>query len=156
MALDAREATDIIGRYPSPRSALLPLLWLGQHRDGYVTEDTVADVALRLGMAVAEVESVLSFYSMFRRRPPARCRLEVCRSLACAMKGSGEILARVQEETGVGPGESSADGAFSVEVVECIAACDHAPAYLFNERMAGPLTPEKALELLRGEGEGRR
>lgn len=152
MALDAQIADEIIARYPHHRSAVMPLLWLGQDRDGYVTPEIVAEVAERLGLTMSEVESVLSFYTMFRREPPARCRLQVCRSLACAMRGAEEILRAVEAQTGVAPGGQSADGQFSVEVVECLAACDHAPAYLFNERMDGPLSTERALQLLRGEG----
>jgi NADH-quinone oxidoreductase subunit E len=153
MPLDRAEAEAVIARYPSPRSAILPLLWMGQEADGYVTAETVQQVAELIGLTVNEVESVLSFYTMFRRRPPARCRLQVCRSLACAMHGAEAILEHIRRETGIGPGGQSPDGQFSVDVVECIAACDHAPAYLFNERMGGPLTPDKALALLRGEGE---
>ena len=155
MALDAQAADAIIARYPGQRSAVLPLLWLAQNTDGHITRETVAEVAARLGLEVSEVESVLTFYSMFRREPRARCRLQVCRSLACAMKGAEDIVAHIQAETGVAPDEQSPDGGFSVEFVECIAACDHAPAYLFNERMGGPLTAEGALRLVRGEGEDR-
>jgi NADH-quinone oxidoreductase subunit E len=155
MALPAEAARELVARYPSPRSAILPLLWLGQETDGHVTPETVAEVAAILGLHESDVESVLSFYSMFRRRPPARYRLLVCRSLACAMKGAEDIVEHVREQTGVGPGEQSADGAFEVDYVECIAACDHAPACLFNEHMGGPLSREGALKLLRGEGERR-
>jgi NADH-quinone oxidoreductase subunit E len=154
MPLDAQAAAAVIARYPSPRSAILSLLWLGQNADGYITPETVESVADLLGLPRSEVESVLSFYTMFRRRPPARCRLQVCRSLACAMKGAEEIVDRIRAETGVEPGEQSADGGFSVEYVECIAACDRAPAYLFNEQMGGPLTADKALRLIRGQEGG--
>jgi NADH-quinone oxidoreductase subunit E len=154
-ALPAEEARAIVARYPSPRSAILPLLWLGQRTAGHVTPEAVQDVAELLDLRVSEVESVLSFYTMFRRRPPARCRLEVCRSLACAMKGAEEIVEHVREATGVEPGGQSEDGQFSIAYVECVAACDHAPAYIFNERMGGPLTREAALALIRGEGVGR-
>ena len=153
MALPAEPARELVARHPSRRSAILSLLWLGQETDGFITPETVTEVAALLGLQESDVESVLSFYTMFRRRPPARCRLQVCRSLACAMKGAEDIVDHVREQTGVGPGEQSADGGFEVEYVECIAACDHAPAYLFNERMGGPLSREAALKLLRGEGE---
>ena len=153
MPLDEQAAAAAIARYPSPRSAILSLLWLGQNSDGHVTPETVERTAELLGLAVSDVESVLSFYTMFRRSKAARCRLQVCRSLACAMKGAEGIVARIQAETGVGAGEQSADDQFSVEYVECIAACDHAPAYLFNERMAGPLTAEDALRLIQGRSQ---
>lgn len=152
MPLPPEAAAAVIARYPSPRSAILPLLWMGQEADGYVSDDTAARVAELLGLPLGEVESVLSFYTMFRRRPPARCRLQVCRSLACSMNGADEIVQRIAAETGLAPGDQSPDGACSLEVVECIAACDRAPAYIFNERMGGPLTVEGALGLLRGEG----
>jgi NADH:ubiquinone oxidoreductase subunit E len=154
MPLDTAAARAVIARYPSPRSAILPLFWMGQEADGYVTRETAEQVAELLDLPLGEVESVLSFYTMFRRQPAARCRLQVCRSLACSMHGADEILRAIAAETGVVPGTQSADGGFSVEVVECIAACDHAPAYLFNERMGGPLDRAKALALLRGTDGG--
>jgi len=156
MPMEPQASAALLARYPSPRSALLPLLWLGQQADGFVTEDTVARVADLVQVPVSEVESVLSFYTMFRRAGPARCRLQVCRSLACAMRGADEIVAHVEAAGGVAAGGQSADDQFSLELVECIAACDHAPAYLFNERMGGPLTKELAMQLIRGEGEQRK
>lgn len=152
MPLDPVKAQAVMDRYPGPRSAILPLLWMGQEADGFVSPETAEQVAELLGLPLGEVESVLSFYTMFRRRPAAGCRLQVCRSLACSMHGADEILEAVEAATGVAAGEQSADDAFSIEVVECIAACDHAPAYLFNERMGGPLSAERALSLLRGGG----
>ncbi len=152
MPLDLEAARAAIARYPSPRSAMLTLLWQAQEADGWVTPQTVTTVAELLGLTASEVESVLSFYSMYRRTPPAQRRLQVCRSLACAMKGAEEILSHLRAETGVGPGETASDGSFSVEVVECLAACDHAPACLWNERMEGPLDKQDALRRLRGEG----
>lgn len=152
MPLDLDAARTAIARYPSSRSALLTLLWQAQEADGWVTSDTVSTVADLLGLTASEVESVLSFYSMYRRTPPAKRRLQVCRSLACAMKGAGEILAYLRAETGVGPGDPAPDGSCTVEVVECLAACDHAPACLFNERMEGPLDKQGALQRLCGDG----
>jgi len=153
MALDPMEAAAIIARYPSPRSAIGPLLWLGQNADGWVRPETVAEVAALVGVSNAEVYSFLGFYTMFRRQKPCQRRLQVCRSLACAMRGAEEILEHIQAETGVGPGQADPAGGFSVEVVECIAACDHAPAYLYNEHMDGPLTADRAMQLLRPEGD---
>lgn len=152
MPLDLEAARAAMARYPSARSALLTLLWQAQEADGWVTPQTVTTVAELLGLTASEVESVLSFYSMYHRTPPAKRRLQVCRSLACAMKGAEEILSYLRSETGVGPGETAPDGSFSVEVVECLAACDHAPACLWNERMEGPLDKHGALERLRGDG----
>ncbi len=152
MPLDLETARAAVARYPSPRSALLTLLWQAQEADGWVTPQTVETVAELLGLTASDVESVLSFYSMYRRTPPATRRLQVCRSLACAMKGAEEILEHVRAETGVGPGETAPDGSFSVEVVECLAACDHAPSCLWNERMEGPLDKQGALARLRGQG----
>ena len=152
MPIDAKAAEAVIAKYPSSRSAILPLFWLGQNADGHVSQDTVEEVSDLLGLSVNEVESVLSFYTMFRRNPAARCRLQVCRSLACAMKGAEEIVEHLKAATGVAAGEQSSDDQFSIEYVECIAACDHAPAYLFNERMDGPLTKDQAMRLIRGEG----
>lgn len=129
------EPQDLLQRYPVPRSALLPLLWRAQERDGYVGEAARDEIAALLDLPPAEVESVISFYTMFRRRRPPERRLQICRSLCCAALGAEELIAALSE-------------GYEIETVECLAACDRAPCALFNERLVGPLDRPKAEALL--------
>jgi NADH-quinone oxidoreductase subunit E len=142
----ADEARTLMARYPEPRSALLPLLWLAQERQGYVSRDAMREIAELLGIGERDVLSVVTFYSMFRRQPPARRRLQLCRSLTCAFSGGEELLSALL----VRFGERDRDGAYEIETVECLAACDRAPAALWCERLVGPLDMRRAEELLTG------
>jgi NADH-quinone oxidoreductase subunit E len=149
-AVSAPADGELLRRYPVPRSALLPLLWRAQERDGYVTDEARDEIAALLKLPPAEVDSVISFYTMFRRRPPAERRLQVCRSLACAALGADELIAELRaKREGRGAAAGQADGCAEIEAVECLAACDRAPCGLFNERVVGPLDREKAEALLR-------
>lgn len=130
------QAETLIARYPVRRSALLPLLWQAQSRDGYVSDAARDEIATLLDLAPAEVDSVISFYTMFRRSQPGPRRLQVCRSLACAALGADELIAALRQD-------------HEVEAVECLAACDRAPCALFNERLVGPLDRTGAEALLR-------
>jgi NADH-quinone oxidoreductase subunit E len=141
MVLDPAEAAEIVARYPQARSAVLPLLWRVQERAGWVSDEAIAEVAQYVGVPAAEVASVVSFYHMFRRRQPPARRLQVCRSLSCALAGADELVERLRQL----PGEGSD---FCVETVECLAACDRAVAGLFNERLVGPLDLAGAAQLL--------
>jgi NADH-quinone oxidoreductase subunit E len=146
VAIDAGRVRDLMARYPEPRSALLPLLWVAQEEEGWVSDAAVEEIASALSLPVNEVLSVITFYTMFRRQPPAERRLQVCRSLSCAFLGADDLLEELRRRHG----ERAADGSTSVEAVECLAACDRAPAGLFNERRVGPLDLRRAEALLQG------
>jgi len=92
----------------------------------------------------------VSFYTMFHQKPPGKYHVQVCRNITCAMLGAGEILSCVEKRLGIRHGERTADGKFSLEEVECIAACSWAPAMQVNMTYHEELTPEKALKILDG------
>ena len=147
MVLDPAEVAEVVARYPQRRSAVLPLLWRAQETLGYVSDEAIAEVAEAAGVPTAEVSSVVTFYTMFRRvRPPAR-RLQVCRSLACFLAGADDLVARLRALPGCGTD-------FAVETVECVAACDRAVAGMYNEGLVGPLDLGGATALLAGGQRG--
>jgi NADH-quinone oxidoreductase subunit E len=142
------KAEELIGRYPERRSALLPLLFLVQAEDGYVSPAGVTQVASLLGLTKAEVAGVATFYSMFRRRPVGKYLVSVCRTLSCQLRGSLEISAALCERLDTPLGGTDPSGMVTVEEVECLAACDGAPVVQVNTENYERLSKEQALELV--------
>jgi NADH-quinone oxidoreductase subunit E len=141
-------AEELIARYPQPRSALLPILFLLQAEDGYVSPAGVAQAAQLLGLTKAEVGAVATFYTMFRRRPVGKYLVSVCKTLPCQLRGSREIAEAVAERLEVPLGGTDASAMVTVEEVECLAACDGAPVVQVNTENYERLTTEEALALL--------
>jgi NADH-quinone oxidoreductase subunit F len=133
------QAREIIERYDEPRAAMLPLLWLVQEKLGHVPPDAELWVGGLLGVAVAHVREVVSFYSMFRTREAGRRELRVCTSLPCMLRGAEHVLARLQEELHIRPGETTPDGALTLTEVECLCACEIAPMAQLDKQFVGPL-----------------
>jgi NADH-quinone oxidoreductase subunit E len=144
------DATEIIGRYPKPRSALLPLLHLVQAEQGYVTEEGIAFCAERLGLEEAEVAAVASFYTMLKREPVGEYHVGICTNSLCAVMGGDVIFADLKEHLGVGNDETTPDGKVSLEHVECNAACDYAPVVMVNWEFFDNMTPRSARDLVDG------
>ncbi|HEV2243078.1 MAG TPA: NADH-quinone oxidoreductase subunit NuoE [Streptosporangiaceae bacterium] len=144
------EATEIIGRYPKPRSALLPLLHLVQAEQGYVTEEGIAFCAERIGLEDAEVAAVASFYTMFKREPVGEYHVGVCTNSLCAVMGGDAIFADLKEHLGIGNDETTPDGKVSLEHLECNAACDYAPVVMVNWEFFDNMTPRSARDLVDG------
>ncbi len=142
------DAAQIIGRYPRPRSALLPLLHLVQAEEGYVSADGIAFCAGQLGLSEAEVTAVVSFYTMYKRRPIGDYHVGVCTNTLCAVMGGDAIFADLREYLGVGNDETTADGKVSLEHLECNAACDYAPVVMVNWEFFDNMTPASARELV--------
>jgi NADH-quinone oxidoreductase subunit E len=144
------DAEQIISRYPRSRSALLPLLHLVQAEEGYVSEDGIAFCAGRLGLSEAEVTAVVTFYSMYKRRPVGQYHVGVCTNTLCAILGGDQILAELREHLGVADDEPTPDGKVSLEHVECNAACDFAPVVMVNWEFFDSMTPDSARRLVDG------
>jgi NADH-quinone oxidoreductase subunit E len=142
------DATEIIGRYPKPRSALMPLLHLVQAEQGYLTEEGITFCAERLGLEEAEVSAVASFYTMFKRQPVGDYHVGVCTNTLCAVLGGDAIFSSLKEHLGVGHNETTPDGKVSLEHIECNAACDYAPVVMVNWEFYDNQTPQSARELV--------
>lgn len=149
-------ASDIIARYPRPKSALIPLLHLAQEQDGYVADDAMEHIAELIGVTPAEVLGTCSFYEMFKREPVGDYVVNVCTNIACMLLGGEELLEHLEHRLGVKPGGTTADGTFTLEDVECIAACTEAPCLQVNYRYFYKVTPDAADELLDDLRAGRR
>ncbi len=131
---NVRLAREIIGRYPRPRSAMIPLLHLAQEQDGYVSDEAMAHVAELVGTTPAEVLGTCSFYEMFKREPVGRYLVNICTNISCQLLGGEELLHHAEETLGIRAGSTTDDGVFTLEDVECIAACTEAPCLQVNYR----------------------
>ncbi len=151
-----RTALEIIGRYPRPKSALIPLLHLAQEQDGYVAEDAMEHIGELIGITPAEVLGTCSFYEMFKLEPVGDYVVNVCTNIACMLLGGEELLHHLEDRLGVKPGSTTPDGAFTLEDVECIAACTEAPCLQVNYRYFYKVTPADADALLDDLRQGRR
>jgi NADH-quinone oxidoreductase subunit E len=127
-------AREIIGRYPVPKSATIPLCHLAQEQDGHLTDDAMEHIAELVGITPAEVLGTASFYEMFKREACGRYVINVCTSISCHLMGGDELLHHAEEKLGIAPGQTTADGMFTVEGYECIAACTEAPCMQVNYR----------------------
>lgn len=127
-------AKDIIGRYPRPKSALIPVLHLAQEQDGYVTAEAMEHIAELLDLTPAEVYGTATFYEMFKFEPVGRYCINVCTNISCQLLGAWELLEHAEQALGIKSGSTTEDGMFTVEDVECIAACTEAPALQVNYR----------------------
>jgi NADH-quinone oxidoreductase subunit E len=144
----AVDAEQIIARYPQQRSALLPLLHLVQAEDGYLTAAGIEFCATQLDLTGAEVTAVATFYSMYRRRPTGQYLVGVCTNTLCAIMGGDAILATLEDHLGIAPGDTTDDGAVTLEHLECNAACDYAPVVMVNWEFFDNQTPGTACELV--------
>ena len=127
-------AREIVSRYPVPRSALIPLLHLAQEQHGWVTGDAMRQIADLCGVTPAEVKGTGSFYEMFKFHPVGSYLINVCTNISCMLLGGEELLDHAQQRLGVKTGGTTADGMFTLEDVECIAACTEAPCLQVNYR----------------------
>jgi NADH-quinone oxidoreductase subunit E len=142
-------AREIISRYPERRSAVMPLLYLAMAEEGFLSKQGMEEVARWCGITPAQVLSVASFYTMYKREPTGRYLVSCCTSISCMLLGGDEVLHAVEDESGVPHGETDAEGLLSVEHVECLGACGGAPAVQVNYELIEGVTPEKGRELVR-------
>jgi NADH-quinone oxidoreductase subunit E len=143
-----REAEAIVGRYPNSRSATLPLLFLVQSIEGYVTEEGMREVAGLLGLTPAQVLASASFYTMLKKHPQGDYLVSACRNITCTHMGARAVIAALQDRLGIAPGETTPDGRFTLETAECLATCDGAPSLQVNYEDFYRLTPEDAVALI--------
>ena len=140
-----REALD---EYHDAQAALLPVLHVAQDQFGWLSGEAIDLVARRLALPRMHVVSVVSFYTMFHTQPVGRHHIQVCRTISCAMAGAPSIVRHIEEKLGIGPGEVTPDGRFSLEEVECLALCGSGPAMLVNKTEYENLSPQKVDAIL--------
>jgi NADH-quinone oxidoreductase subunit E len=137
-----------------PRAAVSEPLLIVQESRGWVPDDAIADIAALLGMGRAEVEGIATFYELIFRKKVGRHVIMVCDSVSCWITGEKLILAHLQQRLGIGVGETTPDGAFTLLPVGCLGACDKGPAMMVDGKLYDSLTPERANEILAQYGMG--
>jgi NADH-quinone oxidoreductase subunit E len=143
-----RKFDRIIARYPLKRSAIVPLLLFAQDEIGYISDEAIEEIARRVGVRPIEVIEDISYYSLLRRQPIGRYNLQVCTNISCLLRGGDEILQHCSKKLGIGHKQTTPDGLFSLEEVECLGACCGAPAMQVNYDYYENLTPEKVDTLI--------
>jgi len=140
---------ELTRRYPARRGALLPILTALQARRGHLATGDLRLAAELTGLSPAEVFSIATFYTMYRLQPAGRFPIGVCRNISCWVNGSERLVATIRDELAIGPGERTADGAFSLAEVECLGSCENAPCLEIESRYFERVTPGRLRELLR-------
>lgn len=143
---------ELVTHYPVKRSASLMFLHALQEHFGHVSDDAIEWTARKLGLQPINVYELVTFYPMFRQQPLGRTHIKVCRTLSCALAGSGELRGHFCKQLGLDPHahapQTTPDGKFTVEFVECLADCGNAPAVLLNEDLLPKVTPAQADEII--------
>ena len=135
-----------VGHYPPDqrKSAILFALYLAQHQQGYLTAAAMRYVAQQIRCTAAEVEDVVSYYTMFFTKPVGTYVVHVCRTLSCALLGAERVTEELSAKLGIRPGETDPSGTFTLLEVECLGACDRAPVVMVNDDWHERLSPEQA------------
>jgi NADH-quinone oxidoreductase subunit E len=139
---------EMLTHYPTKRSVLVPTLLYAQDEVGFLSDEVVAEIALRLELTELEVHNVISYYSMLTTKPRGKYNVQVCTNIACMLRGGEELLAHCKTKLGIGHKGTTQDGLFSLEEVECIGACSWAPAAQVNYDFHENLTADKMDSLL--------
>jgi NADH-quinone oxidoreductase E subunit len=141
---------EIAKRYPPERrrSAVLPALYLAQAQGGYITANAIRHVADVVGVTRADVEDVVSYYTMFYRKPVGKYVVNVCRTLSCAVNGAERVTEELCSKLGIKPGQTDSTGTFTLMEVECLGACDRAPVVMVNDAWHERLKPQDAGKLV--------
>lgn len=140
-----QKVKEIVARYPDgkQKSALLPVLHLMQEQEGWLSVEAMDYVASLLSLEPIEVYEVATFYTMYNLKPVGKYMFEVCRTGPCMINGSDEIIAYIGDKLGIQPGETTADGLFTLKTVECLGACGYAPMMQMGKHYKEHLTKEK-------------
>ncbi|MSR65682.1 MAG: NADH-quinone oxidoreductase subunit NuoE [Verrucomicrobiae bacterium] len=139
---------DTITHYPQKRSAVMMLLHMIQEHAGHISREAIEWIAQKLELQPINVYEVVTFYPMYRMEPVGKYHIKVCRTLSCALGGGKELCRNLQKKLGVGLHETTQDGKFTIEEVECLASCGTAPVMMINDDFHEGVMPEKCDEIL--------
>ena len=143
-----QKATALFKKYPQKKAALLPILWIAQEQEGWISQGMMRYIGDLVGVSYAHVLGVVTFYTMYNDKKLGKYHIEVCTNISCMLRGSDKILSSVEKVCGAKPGSTSADGKFTISEVECMGACGGAPMIAIGEEYHEHLTPEKTEQLL--------
>ncbi len=148
------EVKQILAKYPpeGKRSAVMPLLYLAQREEGYITKAAMQDIAQLLDITETDIAAIIGFYTLYHDKKEGKYRMQVCTDLPCALRGADQFMENLCGSLGIKVGETTADGLITLEAVTCLAACDKAPMF----QTQGPdgikyhenMTVDKTLELI--------
>ena len=145
-----RKIDELMGLYAQSRAALLPALHEAQDRFGFISSGVEQSIAHYMKIPLVDVHEVVTFYSLFHKKPYGKYWIQLCRTTSCWLRGGEEIEAHIQNKLGIKAGETTPDGKFTFETAECLCACEKAPMMSINGKYYGPLTPGKIDEILGG------
>jgi len=157
-AFDAKNEAKfqkLLTQYPTRRAVVLPALWLAQEQEGHLTLESMEYVAGRLDQSPVSVFAAVEFYTMFKTEPVGKHQIQLCRTLSCVMRGCEDLQGTIERKLGIGPGEKTADGMFSFELVECLGSCGTAPMMRMDNRYWENLTVEKLERIIDACRDGR-
>ena len=149
-----KEVKQILAKYPreNKRSAVMPLLYLAQREEGYITKEAMQDVADMLDITVTDVGALVGFYTLYHDKKEGRYRMQVCTDLPCALRGADEFMESLCSNLGIKVGETTPDGLITLEAVTCLAACDRAPMFQLQTgdglEYHEDMTVDKTMELI--------
>lgn len=143
-----KEIDEIKARYPDPKSALLPSLYVAQREYGWLSNEAMESVSKALNVPEAMVRGTATFYSMYRHKPVGRHLIQLCTNVSCMILGAEKLVDFLETKYGVKPDDTSADGRFSLVIMECIGACGTAPAMLVNTDFHDNLSEKRIEEIL--------
>lgn len=145
-----KELEAIREKYPNSRAALLPALYIAQKQFGWLSPEAFESVSKSLGVPKSSIKGVATFYAMFKHKPAGRHLIQLCTNVSCMVFGAEDFLSLLKNKYNVEVGGTSPDGRFSLVVMECIGACDRAPAMLVNEDFHSGLNENNILQILEG------
>ena len=140
--------SEMVGHYPTKRSVLVPTLLYAQDEVGFLSDEVIQEIAGRLEVTTLDVRNVISYYSLLTTKPRGKYNVQVCTNIACMLRGGEELFTHCKKKLGIGHKDTTPDGMFTLEEVECIGACSWAPAVQVNYDFHENLTPEKMDKVL--------
>ncbi len=144
-----KKADELVAKYENKRAPILMVLRMVQDHHGFVSPEAEKAVAQYLGLPEIDVHEVVTFYTLFHTKPRAKTEFHICRTLTCSLLGADKVVKCAEERLGIKSGQTTKDGAFSVDQVECLGACEIGPMLQVNDgEFYGPLTPEKMAQLI--------
>jgi NADH-quinone oxidoreductase subunit E len=143
-----KQIQKVLEHYPNKQAALLPILHIVQDEIGYIPEELEATIADVVQVPIVKVREVLSFYTLFQRKPIGKYHLQVCRTVSCTLCGCRDIITHLTKKLGIEVGQTTPDGKFTLSTVECLAACETAPMMQINDKYYGNLSPQRIDEIL--------
>jgi NADH-quinone oxidoreductase E subunit len=143
-----RQIQALMSKYPQKRSALIPSLEIAQKESGFLSHNTICEIAKLFGLSPNEVNDVASFYTMLHTKPVGKYVIQVCTNISCLICNAEEIMSHLAGRLGIRPGETTSDGKFTLMEVECLGSCGTSPVIQINETYYEDLTPDKVDQIL--------